>query len=203
MLAGAVGGLVGGVAILGAGAFGGGLAGAVISGAVGGGLAGGVAEALRQVVTYGHIRNPQLLGAAMLSGVVTGGVLGGVGYGLRSLRAPTASGPRGRQPGPTVDPRTGEEVGRFIVDSRGNVMIEPVGGRTVAAGRGGVDTHTLYPNGSNYQRLNPVGHPRNPTPHAHGHLPGTGPGMRGQGPSIDILGNVVPWNSPEAHWLIW
>ena len=105
--------------------------------------------------------------------------------------------------GPTIDPRTEWEVGRFVVDPRENVMIEPVGGRTVTAGRGGVDTHTLYPNGSNYQRLNPVGHPRNPTPHAHGHLLGTGPGMRGQGPSISIFGNVVPWNSPEAHWPIW
>jgi hypothetical protein len=68
MLAGAVGGLIGGgVAILGAGAFYGGLLGAIITGAVGGGLAGGVGEALRQVATYGHIRNPQLLGAAMLA----------------------------------------------------------------------------------------------------------------------------------------
>jgi RHS repeat-associated protein len=92
MLAGAVGGLVGGVAILGAGAFGGGLSGAVISGAVGGGLAGGVGEALRQVATYGHIRNPQLLGAAMLSGVVSGGVFGAVGYGLRNWWTPTAQG---------------------------------------------------------------------------------------------------------------
>jgi hypothetical protein len=81
-------------------------------------------------------------------------------------------------------------------------MIQPKGGSTVPAGRGGGDTHTLYPNGSNYQRLNPVGHPRNPTPHGHGHLPGTGPGMRGQGPSIDPRGNVVPWNSPAAHWPI-
>jgi RHS repeat-associated protein len=88
MLAGAVGGLIGfGVGAIGVGAFGGGLSGAIISGAVGGGLAGGVGEALRQVATYGHIRNPQLLGAAMLSGVVTGGVLGAVGYGVRQLLA--------------------------------------------------------------------------------------------------------------------
>jgi hypothetical protein len=94
-------------------------------------------------------------------------------------------------------------VGRFIVDPKGNVMIEPVGGRTVPAGRGGIDTHTTYPNGSNYQRLNPFGHPpNNPTPHGHGHLPGTGPGMRGQGPSIDIFGNTVPWSSGAAHWPI-
>ncbi|MFB0535680.1 MAG: RHS repeat-associated core domain-containing protein [Anaerolineae bacterium] len=84
MLTGAVGGLIGsGVAILGAGAFYGGLSGAIISGAVGGGLAGGAMEAVRQAVTYGHVRNPQLIGAAMLSGVVSGGVLSGLGYGIR------------------------------------------------------------------------------------------------------------------------
>jgi hypothetical protein len=66
-------------------------------------------------------------------------------------------------------------------------MIEPVGARAVAAGRGGVDTHTLYSNGSNYQRLNPQGHANNPTPHGHGHAPGTGPGMSGQGSSLDVL----------------
>lgn len=81
-------------------------------------------------------------------------------------------------------------------------MIEPVGGQTKEAGPGDVDTHMLYPNESNYQRLNPVGHRNNPTPHAHGHLLGTGSGRRGQGPSLDIHGNVVPSNSPEAHWPI-
>ena len=65
-------------------------------------------------------------------------------------------------------------------------MIEPKGGSTVPAGRGGVDTHTLYPNGSNYQRYNPNWHPRSSsTP--HGHLQGTGPGMSGQGSSIDVM----------------
>jgi len=38
--------------------------------------------------------------------------------------------------------------------------------------------------------------------HAYGHLPGTGPNMKGQGPSIDPNGKVVPWGSPEAHWPI-
>jgi hypothetical protein len=108
--------------------------------------------------------------------------------------------PRGR--GPTVDAATGQPVGRFVVDPRGNTMIEPVGGRTVSAGTGGVDTHTLYLNGSNYQRLNPEGHQGNPVPHGHGHLPGSGPGVKGQGPSIDPQGRVVPWNSSEAHWPI-
>jgi hypothetical protein len=69
MLAGAVGGLIGGgVAILGAGAFYGGLLGAIITGAVGGGLAGGAMEAVRQAVTYGHVRNPQLIG--VVSGAI-------------------------------------------------------------------------------------------------------------------------------------
>lgn len=108
----------------------------------------------------------------------------------------------GKLPGPTVDKATGEEVGRFVVDSKGNTMIEPVGGSTVKAGKGGVDTHTLYPNGSNYQRLNPQGHGNNPTPHGHGHLQGSGPGMKGQGKSIDPSGNEVPWNSSDAHWPI-
>jgi len=108
--------------------------------------------------------------------------------------------PMPRLPGATVDPLTGQPVGRFTGSQSGPPMIEPLGGRTVAAGRGGFDTHTLYPNGANYQRLNPVGHPNNPTPYAHDHAPGTGPGMRGQGPSLDTSGNIVPWNSSEAHW---
>ena len=103
--------------------------------------------------------------------------------------------------GPATD-KAGNQIGRIVVDSKGNAMIEPVGGRTVAAGKGGVDTHTLYPNGSNYQRLNPQGHANNPTPHGHGHAPGTGPGMKGQGSSLDVNGNAVPWNSPAAHWPI-
>ena len=79
-------------------------------------------------------------------------------------------------------------------------MIEPKGGKTISASKNGVDTHTTYPNGSNYQRYNPQGHATNSTPHGHGHLQGTGPGKDGQGPSIDPQGNVVPWNSAEAHW---
>jgi uncharacterized protein RhaS with RHS repeats len=104
------------------------------------------------------------------------------------------------QNSPAIDPRTGMPIGRIISDSRGNNMIEPVGGSTVAAGRGGVDTHTTYPNGSNYQRLNPVGHGNNPTPHGHAHAPGTGPGRAGQGSSLDAEGHVVPSNSAAAHF---
>jgi len=84
-------------------------------------------------------------------------------------------------------------------------MIEPKGGSTVGAGKtlkGGVrqDTHTTYPNGSNYQRLNTKGHGNDPTPHGHGHAVGSGSGMSGQGPSLDINGNIVPNDSPGAHW---
>lgn len=60
----------------------------------------------------------------------------------------------------------------------------------------------LYPNSSNYQRYNPTGHSNNPTPHGHGHLMGNGPGRRGQGASIDVSGNVVSFNSPDAHWAL-
>ncbi len=124
------------------------------------------------------------------------------GAGDDIIQIGISQGPRiGRLPGQTVDPVTGAPVGRFVGDPAGNVMIEPAAGSTVP-GRNPVDTHTLYPNGSNYQRLNPAGHPNNPTPHGHGHLPGTGPGMKGQGPSLDVNGNVVPWNSPAAHWPI-
>ncbi|EHG8448099.1 RHS repeat protein [Salmonella enterica subsp. enterica] len=102
----------------------------------------------------------------------------------------------------TIDPTTQQPVGRFIGDSKGNIMVEPVGGRTIPYppnNPGSVDTHTLYPNNSNAYRLNPMGHKNNPTPHAHAHLPGTGSGMKGQGPSVDVNGRVVPWNSSDAH----
>jgi RHS repeat-associated protein len=119
-----------------------------------------------------------------------------------ALSAPKAPSPRGQSnPSTTaVDPLTGMPIGRIVVDSKGNAMIEPVGGRTVPAGPKGQDTHTTYPNGSNYQRNNPSGHKNNSTPHGHGHGVGTGPGMKGQGPSLDTRGNVVPSNSPAAHW---
>jgi len=32
---------------------------------------------------------------------------------------------------------------------------------------------------------------------------GTGYGRKGQGSSIDALGNVVPFNSSDAHWTIY
>ncbi|NRP73986.1 hypothetical protein ILFOPFJJ_04907 [Ensifer psoraleae] len=99
----------------------------------------------------------------------------------------------------TVDPRTGLPIQRYILDPRGNIAFEPLGGSTVP-GANPVDTHTRYPNGSNYHRMNPQGHGSRKTPHGHGHLLGTGTGKTYQGPSIDIWGNVVPYNSPDAHW---
>jgi RHS repeat-associated protein len=114
--------------------------------------------------------------------------------------AATGAATRVRPPGPTIDPNTGAQVGRFVGDGKGNVMIEPTGGKTVPAGKNGVDTHTTYPNGSNYQRLNPQGHANNPQPHGHGHSQGTGPGKKGQGSSIDNRGKKVPFNSKDAHW---
>lgn len=98
-----------------------------------------------------------------------------------------------------VDPRTGSPIQRHIADPRGNIAFEPLGGSTVS-GQNPVDTHTLYPNGSNYHRMNPQRHGSGKPPHAHGHLMGTGPNTKGQGPSLDIRGNIVPWNSPDAHW---
>ncbi|ACP25666.1 hypothetical protein NGR_c19020 [Sinorhizobium fredii NGR234] len=100
-----------------------------------------------------------------------------------------------------VDPRTGLPIQRYIVDPRGNIAFEPLGGSTVP-GANPVDTHTRYSNGSNYHRMNPRGHWYDPTPHGHGHLMGTGRGKNNQGPSLDIYGNVVPYDSPEAHWPI-
>ncbi len=77
-------------------------------------------------------------------------------------------------------------------------MIEPVGGGTIPWGKRGLDTHTTYPNGSAYQRLD-YSHG---TPHGHGHLQGSGQGRAGTGPSLDTSGNVVPNRSSDAHWRI-
>lgn len=53
-----------------------------------------------------------------------------------------------------IDPITKAPIGRIVVDGNGNAVIEPVGGSTVARSNG-IDTHTLYANGSNRYRLNP------------------------------------------------
>ncbi|GAA1783696.1 hypothetical protein GCM10009712_33780 [Pseudarthrobacter sulfonivorans] len=109
---------------------------------------------------------------------------------------------QGRAARQTVDTRTGHEVGRFIVDPHGNTLIEPKGGSTPPLK--GPDTHTLYPNGSNYHRHNPAGHGKGSVGHAHGHLEGTGPNTKGQGQSLSPspTPTVVPRNSRDAHWPI-
>lgn len=77
----------------------------------------------------------------------------------------------------TAEPVTGQSVGRFISDSKGNTMMEPIGGSTgpyPPSRPNSPDTHTFYTNGSNAYRLNPIGHKNSPTPHAHAYLPGVG-----------------------------
>ena len=93
-------------------------------------------------------------------------------------------------------PATQEPAGRYIVDPRGNVLREPVGGKTVG-NPAGTFVETRFPNGSPYQQLHgPHGHC--PRPHGHGFRPGGGVNQRG--PSLDPLGRQVPPNSPQAHW---
>jgi hypothetical protein len=103
--AGMAAGLVGaGVAAFGVGAFGGSIWGAVITGAVGGGLAGGVGEGVAQLLTYGNIRNPQLVGVAMLSGVGFGGAAGAIGYSIgQSLSAPRPANSQALSPSRPVN----------------------------------------------------------------------------------------------------
>ncbi|MEJ2147759.1 MAG: polymorphic toxin-type HINT domain-containing protein [Acidobacteriota bacterium] len=83
---------------------------------------------------------------------------------------------------------------RFIVDPKGNALIEPPGGATVG-NPAGTFVETRYPSGSPYQQLHS---PRGEAPHGHGFLEGAGPNQRG--PSLDVNGNVVPENAPAAHW---
>jgi hypothetical protein len=112
------------------------------------------------------------------------------------LLGPGRGQPQPRPPGPTLDPLTGQPVGRFIVDPLGNTLIEPQGGATQGNPQG-TFVETQYPNGSPYQQLH--GPHRNvPDSHGHGLLPGAGRNQRG--PSLDVHGNVVPENSPAAHW---
>jgi len=156
----------------------------------------GAAQSIAQDIGLGVLsgRKPEIDWGGAAMGCLTGGL----NKATALMKAARKRVPKPKVPGPTVDPATGQPVGRLIGTPNGPPMIEPAGGTTVA-GRNG-STHTTYPNGSNYQRWDPNGHGANPTPHGHGHLPGSGPGKAGQGPSIDPLGNVVPSNSPAAHW---
>lgn len=111
-------------------------------------------------------------------------------------------GPPARTPrtsGPTVDPNTGQPVGRYIVDPHGNTLIEPQGGTTVGSGSG-VWSETRYPNQSPYQQQHGPHGPSVPEPHGHGFQ--EGPGLNQRGTSLSSRGEVVPKNSPAAHWEI-
>jgi RHS repeat-associated protein len=107
--------------------------------------------------------------------------------------------PAPRVPPPTVDPNTGRPVGRFIVDPRGNTMIEPAGGQTVGSANG-VWSESRYPNGSPYQQQHGPHGQAVPQPHGHGFL--EGPGLNQRGPSLSPNGTVVPEDSRAAHWPI-
>jgi RHS repeat-associated protein len=85
---------------------------------------------------------------------------------------------------------------RFIVDPKGNALIEPPGGATVG-NSAGTFLETRFPNGSPAQQLHGP-HRSFPQPHGHGFKPG--PGVDQRGPSLDPLGNEVPYDSPAAHW---
>ena len=102
-------------------------------------------------------------------------------------------------PGQTVDPLTGHPVGRFIVDPKGNTMIEPAGGQTVGS-KNGVWSETRYPNGSPYQQQHGSHGTTVSNPHGHGFQ--EGPGMNQRGPSLAPNGKVVPVDSKAAHWEI-
>eukprot|EP01032_Pedospumella_encystans_P026236 gene26236-29633_t len=121
----------------------------LVAGGEGSVIAGGKFANGAETAAFGYLFNqlgPRFQKPGQLCGSEMSGAGGGGGAG--------AAKGSGRLPGPATD-KAGNQIDRIIVGSKGNAMIEPVGGSTVAAGRGGVDTHTLYPNGSNYQRLNP------------------------------------------------
>ena len=114
---------------------------------------------------------------------------------------PPRPAPKGLLSGPpeAVKP---PEAGRFIVDPKGNVVIEPVGGTTGGNAKGSF-TITRYPNGSPAYEVH-EGHPKTKATEAHGHwsAPGTGPDRKQWGTRLDINGRPVPNESPAAHWKV-
>ena len=88
------------------------------------------------------------------------------------------------------------KAGKFIVDEKGNVLIEPQGGATVGSSDGAF-IETRYPDGSPAQQYH-SSHKNNPDPHGHGFDPSGEKNKRGI--SRDPLGNEVDVNSPAAHW---
>ncbi|MGC4047567.1 MAG: hypothetical protein QM758_27550 [Armatimonas sp.] len=94
------------------------------------------------------------------------------------------------------------EAGRFIVDPKGNVVIEPRGGTTGGNAQGSF-TITRYSNGSPAYEVH-EGHPKTHAKEPHGHwsAPGAGPERKQWGSRLDIHGQPVPTESPAAHWKV-
>jgi RHS repeat-associated protein len=108
-----------------------------------------------------------------------------IGFGL-SLFGGVKGGPA----------ETEDSSRRFVVDPKGNTLIEPAGGTTVGNSQG-TFVETRFRNGSPAQQLHGP-HKNYPQSHGHGFKPG--PGMNQRGPSLDPTGNVVPFDSIDAHW---
>jgi hypothetical protein len=162
---------------------------------------------LSQTVAPGSIAFDAVLGGGLASAgklvagipVVKAGIAAarqGLGRAGAAIRA--GMGRMGAGSGAARGVGAAEEAGvtgrRFIVDPKGNALIEPPGGAAVG-NPAGTFVETRYPNGSPYQQLHS---PRGQAPHGHGFLEGAGPNQRG--PSLDVYGNVVPENAPAAHW---
>lgn len=112
---------------------------------------------------------------------------------------PPAPEPRGLLPGHPA-PVKPPDPGRFIVDPKGNVLIEPRGGFTQGNATG-TFVKTNYANGSPAYQLHEA-HPKRRVHEPHGHRrgPGHGPEESDWGPSLDKEGHIVPYNSSGAHW---
>ena len=112
---------------------------------------------------------------------------------------PPKSEPKALLPG-RPEPKKPPQAGRFVVDEKGNVLIEPKFGSTVGNPQG-TFVETRYPNGSPAYQLHEA-HPKTRAKEPHGHHmePGSGPGRGNEGPSLDQWGNRVRDDSPAAHW---
>ena len=146
------------------------------------------------------VHRPRLDGTCRMTDS-DGTVLGQLGEPSADGALPPAHEPRGLLPGRAA-PVQPPEPGRFIVDPKGNVLIEPKGGMTVGNAKGTFTT-TRYPNGSPAFEVHEA-HPHTKATEAHGHwkAPGTGPKKEQWGPSLDPSGRPVPVDSAEAHWKV-
>ena len=91
------------------------------------------------------------------------------------------------------------KAGKFIVDKKGNVLIEPKGGFTKGSSSGDfINTH--FKEGGVYQQFH-LDHnsPLVKGPHGHTHLPNTKYPSK-SGYRIDINGNIVEASLDTAHW---